>query len=737
MRRIFLYLIAFIFPFLLGSQSLVDSLWKEMLASNKSDSSYYSNLISWGEEMSWNHPDSLIERQDSFINLLSNNLKHDSYFNFFVGRAHYKKNADSSVFIPMYRKAAEYALAANDSNLYCRALNESAIYYQRISALDKSISTYSKVIEFSKHGSSYYRLEGAKAQLRQGNSYNNMGNYNASQPLFTDALKVFETYNDSVWQSYALGNLGNAYSALGVDSLSRIYHRASLKIKHELNDIRGLGTGYNNYGNTFQREGQTELLDSAIFYLKLALFYKKKSGNKLYISSTLHNLGEVYRASGDLDKSVLYYDSALVIRRQLGNMFGISSSLSGKGHALVLKGDLTGFDSTYKAMEIAEDIGSNDKVIAAIMSLCGMYEHTRDFENAYKYRTLQADLRDSIFNSSLIETLSTLRTLHEVDQKDKENKILIQEQSLSKERDQKRFIIILSVAVVMVIIILMLYASFKTKQKANDLLKGKNNELRRTSSLLKESQKEILDSINYAKRIQDSMLTTRNYFEKEFPSYGLFYKGRDIVSGDFYWAANVEGKKVVIVADSTGHGVPGAFLSLIGIKLLHEIVEQEKTTDSSTILNKLNERLIKDLSQNATEEVKDAMDITVIVYNEYSSKLQVSGACHKLIHIGSETNVIRLDRIPLGNSGVLDHQYSSEELVIQKGDKIVMFSDGIIDQFGGPNNEKFKGKRFMKVIEEKKDLHSNNLVNCIEDEFNIWKEGYDQLDDVCVMSLEF
>ena len=733
MSKRLLFILILFFSTYSYSKTNIDSLWTVLSSAKKIDSTYISNFVKWSHQNYYYHPDSFINNYDKYkLELLINEeLKNLLYYG--LGMAKYRTKEDSSEFLPIYREVYKITKNNQDTALFCTVAGSLAHFYYETSNTALCVKYHNEIIDHLENSSSEYILDKGKALIRIGNAFNASGNYKSSQRHFQEALEIFQKINNKKWQSYALGNLGNAFRALEMDSMAKIYHLASIKIKEELNDIRGLGTGYNNYGNIFIGKN----LDSAIYYLEKSLFYKKQIKSELYTASSYHNLGEVFLEQKDYLKSKAYFDSSLVLRREKNNIIGIASSLAGYGRTLIGLGDYSGIDTCLLALKLTRQIKSTGKELSALSSLSSAYAEIKDFQNAYKYKSKQTELKDSIFKSDLTETLAELRTIYELDQQDKELELLEEKQKVSEEQSAKRTLVIAGISLILLISLIAVYQRMEVKRKANNILKDKNNQLEKTSKLLKDSQEEILSSISYAKRIQDTMLTSTDFFKKEFSNYGLFYSPRDIVSGDFYWGSIVKGKKIVVLADSTGHGVPGAFMSLIGIKLLNEIVNQKEIISPNQILNNLNKGLIKDLSKSRQEQIKDAMDISVLVLDEENKTIELSGACHKMILIGEKVEVIPMDRVPLGNSGVEGHKYTSQKIQVHEGNKVVLFSDGIIDQFGGENNQKYKLKRLVSAIETNKELNSEELVMFIENNFKTWKGDYDQLDDICVISISF
>ncbi|OFX28300.1 MAG: hypothetical protein A2X08_00555 [Bacteroidetes bacterium GWA2_32_17] len=253
-----------------------------------------------------------------------------------------------------------------------------------------------------------------------------------------------------------------------------------------------------------------------------------------------------------------------------------------------------------------------------------------------------------------------------------------------------------------------------------------------------KQKKELTDSIRYALQIQESMLPTDSLIKSLVQDYFILYKPRNIVSGDFYWINEVENKIIVSVGDCTGHGVPGAFMSLLGITYLKEIVVNEYITHPAVILKKLRKEVIKSLKQRGKElELKDGMDISLCVFDKETKILEFSGANNSAILINDSVMVeLKADRMPIGIYETMD-KFSLKQIQLKENDIIYLFTDGYKDQFNGKSGKKFLSKRFKKLIQEisTKTLIEQKII--LEEALSNWKGSCDQVDDITVLGLKF
>ncbi len=255
-----------------------------------------------------------------------------------------------------------------------------------------------------------------------------------------------------------------------------------------------------------------------------------------------------------------------------------------------------------------------------------------------------------------------------------------------------------------------------------------------------EQQKiEITDSIHYASRIQSALLPPDEDLDRLLPSYFILNKPRDIVSGDYYWVSQKENKVIVAVADCTGHGVPGAFMSILGIAFLNEVINKAEIITPNEILNELREHIIKSLHQTGRkDETREGMEIALCVVDFDNKKLQYSGAFRPLYLIrNKEMNEFKGDYMPIGVYDDKEKSFSNKELHFKEDDIIYLFSDGYVDQIGGPNRKTFRSRKFKQLLINihQKPLHEQKEI--LEKEYEEWKLDFEQIDDIMVMGIRF
>lgn len=317
-------------------------------------------------------------------------------------------------------------------------------------------------------------------------------------------------------------------------------------------------------------------------------------------------------------------------------------------------------------------------------------------------------------------------SLKEEQIREQDEKIVLQAEAIQKQK-----IIIMAAILALLLVfglVYFIYRNYRNKKKANILLEAQRDQIA-------YQKKHITDSIEYAKRIQAAILPSMELFSDRLEHF-VFFKPRDIVSGDFYWAEEINGKFLIVTADCTGHGVPGAFMSMLGISLLNEIIISKEIIRPDRILNRLREKIIVALKQEPGSILKDGMDMTICLYDCTARTLQFSGANNPLYLItGGDLRQIKGDKMPVAIHEVMD-PFTLHELKLKSGDTFYTFSDGYADQFGGPQKKKFMAKNFRKLLLSIQDLPMLEQGNRLDEVFADYGREVEQVDDVVVIGVK-
>ena len=315
--------------------------------------------------------------------------------------------------------------------------------------------------------------------------------------------------------------------------------------------------------------------------------------------------------------------------------------------------------------------------------------------------------------------------LREREIREQDEKIVLQAEAIQKQK----IIILASIVALLLLfgLVYFIWSNYRNKKRANILLQAQKDQI-------SYQKKHITDSIEYARKIQTAILPSMEFFSDNLDHFVLFMP-RDIVSGDFYWAEELDGKFLVVTADCTGHGVPGAFMSMLGISLLNEIILTEGITRPDLILNMLRDKIVVALKQEAGSIIKDGMDMTVCLIDRSKNLLEFSGANNPLYIIsGGELEQIKGDKMPVAIHEVMEpftlHQYT-----LRGGESLYTFSDGYADQFGGPKEKKFLSRNFKKLLLTMQDLPMIEQAQRLDEVFADYRKELEQIDDVVVIGI--
>jgi len=268
-------------------------------------------------------------------------------------------------------------------------------------------------------------------------------------------------------------------------------------------------------------------------------------------------------------------------------------------------------------------------------------------------------------------------------------------------------------------------------------LEDTNEELNKQKKIIEIKNESITDSIEYAKKIQEAILPSKVTIKEHIEDFFILYKPRDIVSGDFYWFAQVENKSIIAAIDCTGHGVPGAFMSMIGNSLLNKVVVNFKNTPPLEILFQLRKEVIKTLNQSTRSKRQDGMDMALCVIDQENQVLEFAGANNSLLQLTkSEILEYKADRMPIGEYDNVEKPFTNHSVAYKKGETFYIYTDGYKDQFGGPKNKKIGNRGFINLIAENARLPLAQQEKVLSDYIGDWMNQEQQLDDILVIGFK-
>jgi serine phosphatase RsbU (regulator of sigma subunit) len=355
----------------------------------------------------------------------------------------------------------------------------------------------------------------------------------------------------------------------------------------------------------------------------------------------------------------------------------------------------------------------------------------KEYKEAYSFLLKSNDL---YFEQNNSETRANLTKVEEDNlKKQKQLEIdLINQQKESEKRVKNISFIALTISLTLILGIIF---SLVKINKSKKLITLQQIETEKQKHLVEEKQKEIVDSISYAKRLQEAILPPQEFVNKYLAQNFIYYQPKDIVAGDFYWAEKVEDLFFIAAADSTGHGVPGAMVSVVCSNALNRAIKEFKLTETGKILDKTRDLVIETFEKSASE-VKDGMDISLLCIDIKNKNIFWSGANNPLWYIqANELKEIKADKQPIGKTDY-SKPFTTHQIEFKENTSFYLFTDGFADQFGGPNGKKFKYKPFSELLLKSNNLSQAQQAEIINKAFTVWKGDLEQVDDVCVIGIK-
>jgi serine phosphatase RsbU (regulator of sigma subunit) len=689
-------------------------------------------------------------KQDSLWNVWNNTNQADTNrlnsIKEFIINGYLYNNPDSSIiYTNIYY---EFAKSKGLEKHMFSALNLKGISYYFQSKYDLAIKFYNQALVIQK---SLNYQKGIAATLNNiGAVYYDQGDYKNALENWKNSLEYEEKINNQIGIASTYNNIGIIYHALSEDSIAIDYYNKSIDIQIKLNNKHGEANSLNNIGVIYLNDS---IYDIALEYFKRSLKICEDIEATTDLTLSLHNIGSIYSNSNEFEKAEKYLNRCLIIQKKLKDQNGVASTYYSLGEVYNKKSNFKKAISYLNlSLNIALEIDATALLKEIYLKLSDSYNKTGNFKKAYemqklyieKYKIIiQKENDKKIFieleRSKHKNEQKALQEKHSIEQQNKDEKHRLEDEKHFLEQENKDFqrTILFGVLGLTLLFTLFMYNRFRISNNQKNIIKKQKDQTDNAFDQLEIKNNEIMDSINYAKRIQSAILPQLKTLNKYLKNHFIYYQPKDIVAGDFYWleaSKATNGAILFAVADCTGHGVPGAMVSVICNNGLNRSVREHGITEPGKILDKTLE-IITEEFEKSEDDVKDGMDIALCKIE--GDLLSYAGAHNPLWIIRNNSNEI--EEIPANKQsiGIYDHlqPFETKTAKLQKGDTVYLFTDGYIDQFGGERGKKYKSKKLKSFLIDIKDKSMEEQHQLLKKEFESWRGNLEQIDDVCIMGV--
>lgn len=600
------------------------------------------------------------------------------------------------------------------------------------------------------------------------------------------ALEIDNELKDTISIAATLNTVALIYQNSGVFEKALDFQLESIKLSEATNRKEDIANGYYNLGNIYKKFDKA---NDALGYFEQSkeLFTELLSHNandnrlKRSLSESLYSTGEIHTKYGGYQEALDYFFSALTLKEECNDLYGLSNTFNRIADVYSLQGEIDHALQTllFKALPLKLQL-NDQRGLAIIYSNIGQIHYQRnDFASAKnfldksnQYANLVNDLEVLITNAGLLtkiyksenllleamsfqemanaykdslalninrKLIEEMSVRFETDKKEQQNKIL----SLTVERQKTVRNYLVATTLLILVIVVVTYRQYLQKKRTNTIISKKNTlleeqniQINSQKKVIEEKNKDLTDSIEYAQKIQESLLSKTEELNTKLKDIFILFKPKDIVSGDFYWTGEKNGKLIISAIDCTGHGVPGAFMSMLGDSYLNQIIYHLGITSPEQILTELDKNIKSALKQEDTNN-QDGMDMALCSIDMKTKSIEFAGAKNPLVYIqNGEVHKIKGSRQPIGGSIEKGSGFEKHELKIDTPTSFYMFSDGYQDQFGGPKGKKFMVKKLQNLLVEIHNEPMTKQKEILDNTITEWMNGTEQIDDILVLGFK-
>ena len=660
---------------------------------------------------------------------------------------------DNNIWVPYnnwlykyYSSLLEFETNPELRNLYLKgkagALGNKAYFLTVLGKSDEALAIYEESLLTFKELGDYKGV--GEILNNMAAIYDSQGDLMTALDFYQKSLKMRIQAKDYKGHANTLNNIGYIYMLQKDHEVALKYFNESLEIRQKIDDQPGIANSYNNIALVNSNIGDTvEALNYYLKSLKIREEYRLDKG----AGTTLNNIGMLYYKQHKYDKALHYFEQAREKQIKADYKSGLALALTNLGQLYYDIGNYSkSLQFALQAHELSLSLAYPEKLIRSSELLYLNYKRNGNYQLALEMMELHVLMKDSLVNEENITATQKLQAELEYEKKQAElekeqaikdaqyeNQIALQEEQ--KQKQKILTFIGFGGLVLVVSFLAFVFNRLKVTRRQKEEIDAQKVELQQTHEQLEVHHKEISDSILYAKRIQEAIMPSMASMKQELENGFVLYLPKDVVAGDFYWMESMDDKVYFAAADCTGHGVPGAMVSVVCSNALNKAILEEGIRESGKLLDRAREIVIERLAKSG-DEVKDGMDISLCALNKSSLQLQWSGANNPLwILRNGEIEEYKADKQPIGKYAN-SKPFTTHNIQLKKGDRIYVSTDGLQDQFGGPKGKKLKAKAIRELLVEQADKSMNDQQKAIEKVFYEWKGKLEQVDDICMIGIQ-
>jgi serine phosphatase RsbU (regulator of sigma subunit) len=671
---------------------------------------------------------------DSLVAIIKKNERDTNHVKSLLEYIKVSRSASQDTAMLFAEQAIEIVRQKGYSKFLGRAYNSLAVVYVKKGLVDTGLVLYDTAIAAAVRAGDFKTASlasnGAGYQLYM------MVDYSKALDYYLDGYDYAQKSEDVFAILNSLNNISSVYFAMRNYDMAKEY---TWKMIDEAKSRNDKSTEASSYGNLGALHAKQDNLDSAIYYANAAIAIFKEMGAKSGYANFYVNCGNYLFKSGRYAEAREMSVNGLAMSESGSDLGVLSRALTLQAQLELLdKNSDSALVHAVRARDVAKKSNSVEQMLAAMEVIAQVYLSTNRNEDARALYSRIIALQDSFYDENAAKTISEMQIRFDTRRTKEENVLLSKENEINAEKIRTGNILLFAGAIatfLILVVLVLVYRGFKQKQRSASVLEQRNKLISTQRDLITVRNKEITDSINYAKRIQEAILPSIDEFVRAAGTAFVYFRPKDIVSGDFYWHCKMDNHVLFAVADCTGHGVPGGFMSVLGIERLADFAEESSVPGE--VLGKLNLAIKRSLHQEEEgSETRDGMDIALCSFNRAAMKLHYAGANRPLWIV---RNGILIETTPtkaaIGGLTPDNQKFTTHTIGLEKNDMIFLATDGYADQFGGESGKKFMTRKLKDLLVQisSEDISTQQVK--IESSFMTWRGKSEQVDDVLVIGI--